>query len=107
MPPVAVVGLEPDDEPTGGIPDTLGPELLEDELIPIDDGGDEGAGVDEDQPALKPVEALLELRLELLLPVLMGSAPNEPLVAGGGGGNGVTRLAPLIGSAGVESLEED
>jgi hypothetical protein len=88
------------------MPDTLGPELLEDELVPIE-GGDEGDGVEEDQPALKPVEALLELRLELLLPVLMGSAPNEPLVGGGGGGNGVTRLPPLIGSEEVESLDED
>lgn len=88
------------------MPETLGPELLEEELIPID-GGDEGDGVEEDHPALKPVEALPELRLELLLPVLMGRAPNEPLVGGGGGGNGVTRLAPLIGSDGVESFVED
>lgn len=105
-PPVDVVGLEPDDEPRAGMPDTLGPELLEDELVPID-GGDDGDGVEDDQPPLNPVEALPELRPELLLPVLMGSAPNEPLVGGGGGGNGVTRLEPLIGSAGVESFMDD
>lgn len=85
--------LEPD-EPRGGSPDTLGPEPVKDEPMPIDEGG-VGGGVEEDEPL---VLVLVELRL-----VLLGSEPNEPLVGGGGGGRGVTRLPPLMGIAGVVS----